>query len=116
MTKFLDGPAAGVTLMLKRAPHYLRVVQAPDGKFDALDQLTDLPRSDERIVVYEMVGEPSWMHIRSRRGGGIFRGGEYRVVDPQPDDSEIRLTTRWREWVSSKIGQPVADDGTAATT
>jgi hypothetical protein len=27
IARFLDGPAAGVSLLLRRAPHYLRAVQ-----------------------------------------------------------------------------------------
>ena len=38
MTTFQDGPAKGMTLMLKRTPVYLRVVCSL-GKVDALDQL-----------------------------------------------------------------------------
>lgn len=130
MTIFLDGPAqnngeriAGTTrrapstpLLLKRAPHYLRAVQGPDGQWDALDQLSDAPHADETIVAYEMVGEPSFCHInRDRRhgGSGIFRGGRYRVVAEQPTDEQLRSTELWRAWVSAKIGRPVAADGTA---
>lgn len=57
MTRFLDGPAQGVTLFLHRAPVFLRAVQ-------------------------ELEGEPTWMHVNRRVNGrnvsGCYRGGQYR--------------------------------------
>lgn len=97
MTRFLDGPAKGQTLMLRRAPVFLRAVQGPSG-WDALDQLDDTPAANERIVVYRLIGEPTWMHVRMTKGGGIFRGGTYRVVDPQPPEDVLRQTAAWRAW------------------
>lgn len=118
MTTFTDGPAAGKTLFLKRAPHYLRVVQGPDGPttsgdIDALDQLDDAPRSTERIYIYEMIGHPTWIHInrRGKHGSGMFRGGTYRMVSTQPSDDEVRSTAAWRAWVGSQIGETIGEDG-----
>ena len=114
MTRFLDGPAQGVTLYLKRAPVYLRAVQGPDGPthtgdWDALDQLDDSPRSGERVVVYRLEGEPTWMHVnrRGRHGSGVFRGGNYRVVTPQPAEDQVRSTSAWQRWVAEQVGQPI---------
>lgn len=116
MTRFLDGPAAGIPpLYLKRAPKYLRVVRSAAGTWDALDQLTDTPKSDETIIAYVMVSGPTWVHVRRDRrhgGSGFFQGGEYRVVDPQPADEVMRSTSSWRAWVSEQVGVPVAADGT----
>lgn len=110
MTRFVDGPAAGVTLMLRRAPLYLRAVRDAKGEWDALDQLTDAAEPDETIVVYRREGEPTWCHVCRVKGGGVFRGGTYRVVDPQPDDRLVRYTTAWREWtVQHRAG--TSDDG-----
>lgn len=122
MTIFLDGPAANTfstPLILKRAPHYLRAVQAMDGTWDALDQLHDEPAPGERIFAYEMVGTPSWCHINARgkkgeRTGGVFHGGQYKLCDPQPTDAQLRDTAAWRFWCSERIGKPVAADGTVA--
>lgn len=50
MIEFLDGPAGNKTLELRRAPVYLRVVIDADGNIDALDQLDDRPKEDERIT------------------------------------------------------------------
>jgi hypothetical protein len=114
VTQFLDGPAAGSTLFLKRAPTYLRAVRGADGTWDALDQLSDVPRPGESIVVYRLEGEPTFCHInRDRRhgGSGVFRGGRYRVVEPQPSDVEVRETDAWRRWVGVQVGQPIGDDG-----
>jgi len=58
MTRFLDGPAEGVTLMLRRAPIYLRVVHRGT-EWDALDALDDRPTPDETIYVYVLHGEPT---------------------------------------------------------
>jgi hypothetical protein len=119
MTRFLDGPAKGTTLFLRRAPVYLRAVQSADGSthagaWDALDQLDDEPRSDERIVVYRLDGEPTWCHINRRGGGGIYRGGSYRVVVPQPADEAVRSNIHWRQWVGEQVGQPINANGEVA--
>jgi hypothetical protein len=101
MTRFVDGPAAGVTLMLRRAPMLLRAVRAADGTWDALDQLEDTPRADETVVVYRMARGPFAMHVnRDRRHGGCawYRGGEYVALDPQPPTTTVRDTETWRAW------------------
>lgn len=90
--------------MLRRAPDYLRAVQAPDGSWDALDQLDDQPASNESIVVYRLEGEPTWVHINARRGArGIYRGGSYRVVDPQPSELVLRDQKAWRLWAQEQF-------------
>ncbi len=113
MTQFLDGPAVGIILYLQRAPVFLRAVQDAAGKWDALDQLDDEPRSGERIIVYRMEGEPSWCHInrRGKGGSGVFRGGVYRVVDPQPEIDDVRSNRAWRAWVAVQAGGELAEDG-----
>lgn len=116
MTQFIDGPAQGKTLMLQRAPHYLRVVIGGTGEVDALDQLDDTPLPTETLYAYEMVGEPSFCHVQrivnGRRAGGCYRGGRYRIVSQQPTEAQMRSSESWREWVSAQIGKPVNDDGT----
>lgn len=108
MTRFVDGPASGVTLYLKRAPMYLRAVCTPGGGhhsdvWDALDQLDDTPSEEEIITVYRRQGEATWIHINRRpRGGGVFHGGSYCVVDPQPSDSTVRSTSAWQAWVAEQ--------------
>lgn len=103
MTHFVDGPAEGKTFLLKRAPHFLRAVQGPKGDWDALDQLDDRPSADEKVFAYEMVGEPTWCHVRAKKGGGCFRGGQYRLVVKQPTDEELRSTPLWQAWAHANI-------------
>lgn len=95
--------------MLRRAPHFLRAVRvkgSTDMKaWDALDQLEDRPKANEEIVVYEMNGEPTWMHIRARSGGGVYRGGQYRIVNPQPPDEILRSPAKWREWAAQEFAK-----------
>ncbi len=101
-------------LMLRRAPQFLRAVQAPGGAWDALDQIEDEPTPDEAIVVYEMVGQPSWMHVRARKGGGIYRGGQYRLVTPQPPEAVRRHRAQWRAWAIEEAAKRRATSAPAA--
>jgi hypothetical protein len=81
-------------------------------------QLNDTPEANEKIVVYEMVEGtgPRYLHVNRRGAGGsgIFYGADYQLVSQQPTDEQLRSTTLWREWVASKAGQPIAEDGTIA--
>lgn len=116
MIKFLDGPAAGKTIWLRRAPIYLRVVI--DGEtVDALDQLDDTPKASETIHAYRVIGKPSWIHLcvrgKDRSGGGYWGAGEYEVCDPQPDEATMRDNERWREWATEQY--QAGKTGTEAT-
>lgn len=98
MTKFIDGPAQGQTLLLKRGPRFLRVVEQ-DGKWDALDQLEDEPEPGESIHVYEAHGPIGSCHLNISGGrGGWFIIGEYRHLPEQPTEEQKRVTRAWREW------------------
>lgn len=98
MTTFLDGPARGHHLNLHRTPKFLRVTEL-DGKFDALDQLYDVPLPEEKIYAYQIEGQPGWYHINAGQGkGGFFKIGEYRLCDPQPAEEDLRSRPRWRVW------------------
>ncbi len=106
MTKFLDGPAVNVVLMLQRAPRLLRVVRASGGEWDALDQVDDTPSDDEAITVYAMVAGPWRLHIdRSRKAGGSawFWGGEFRALPEQPADAIVRNNAAWRAWATANV-------------
>lgn len=102
MTRFVDGPANGQTMMLRRAPLFLRVTQLPSGKCDALDALEDKPMKDEAIFIYRREGEPTWMAIRP---GGVYRGGNYRLLAEQPTDEEVRTNERWAKWVTERVAK-----------
>ncbi len=106
MTTFLDGPAKGQMFRLRNAPLYLRVTRDTrnliDG-WDALDEWTDRPESHEELFAYQRVGPSTWMHVRARGGGSVYRGGEYRLVDPQPDEATMRQN--WTTWVRARNGE-----------
>lgn len=104
MTKFLDGPAAGVTLLLQRTPSLLRVVRDTKGKWDALDKLDDTPTAGEAITVYRLSGGRGVCHLNFGRGrGGFYAFAEYVLHSEQPDDQTARDTARWRAWVMEQL-------------
>ena len=97
---FIDGPAAGVTLVLGRAVLMLRVVQNSKGEWDALDQLNDKPRKDEQIHVYRFCGQAGRpYHIRSSKKGmsGWWTHMTYEEW-PNPGDEHLRTTKAWHQW------------------
>lgn len=106
MSRFLDGPAEGQSLLLRRAPKLLRVVRSDAGDLDALDQLADTPKVDETITVYERVTAPSTVHIKMRCGW--YQIAEYRQTSRQPDDATARSTAAWRAWASTYMGEHCA--------
>lgn len=103
MTTFQDGPAAGQTLQLQRAPIYLRVTEE-GGTFDALDQLHDEPKPTERLYCYVLAEVPGHCHVlRSPRHlSGWQTIAKYRFVDPQPTDDQMRATPAWRDWTNQQ--------------
>lgn len=110
MSNFIDGPAKGVTLSLSRAPVFLRVVLA-NGKWDALDQLSDTPRPEEAIFVYRRKTDPITAHIDGRdpKTGKRFANwmsiADYLFHHTQPDDKTLRDTAAWQAWChSQKLG------------
>lgn len=102
MSTFIDGPAKDETLMLRRAPHFLRVVHNGKGEWDALDQLHDKPTADEQIYVYRLQGEATRLHLcvrgKNRGASGWYERGEYVLHDPQPSDEVMRDNDRWQAW------------------
>ena len=64
MIQFLDGPAAGHPMRLRRAPIFLRVVvDEKTGEVDALDQINDSPRPGEAMHAYRITEKPSHYHL-----------------------------------------------------
>lgn len=106
MSKFHDGPANGQTLLLGRAPRFLRVVETA-GKFDALDQLTDEPTEQEAIHVYEIQTEPIVAFVdgtdpvTGRRFGRRVEIADYAWMPDQPADHDVRTTEAWQAWVTA---------------
>lgn len=101
MTTFLDGPAMGQNLMLKRAPSFLRVVVCINGKdIDALDIPEDEAKDDEEIYVYILDQEPGKCHVYKRpTGSGWYVIAQYKLCPEQP--LSVRDNNVWHEWVMS---------------
>lgn len=109
MVRFLDGPAASVQ-PLRRAPNWMRVVIAVDGKVDGLDQIDDEPRPTEQIHVYELVERRGPVYV-CIRGAGAAGGGEYVQASyrhlPNVDGESVRDTLAWRQWCADRAGVPL---------
>lgn len=101
MTTFVDGPAKGQTLMLKRAARFLRVTEE-NGKFDALDQLGDSPKAAEKLFAYEIEGPPGYAFVdfggKQRTASGRYAIASYRFVPEQPSDDRLRNEELWDAW------------------
>lgn len=107
MITFKDGPAIGQTLMCRHAPMWLRVVQGPDGQWDALDKSIDMPRLSETIYLYRRVGDVGSLHVRMQRGrgghsGGYFATAQYEFVEPQPEEEVMRGIRVWKMWLAER--------------
>lgn len=104
MSRFLDGPAAGLTLSHARAPHFLRVV-CNGTSWDLLDRLDDEPRPDEVVHVYQQV--PGTHTGRTHINGGTpstsgwYDSATYRHR-PDVDGEQVRTTEAWRAWASAQ--------------
>jgi hypothetical protein len=116
MVKFNGGPADGMTLMLKRAPLWLRVVTdragSPAGGVDALDQLEDVPNDGEEVFVYERRGGASSVHLRGRTRSisGWYVEAEYDHVPITPrEQTEFRDTDAWHRWTKAISAERAQD-------
>lgn len=91
--------------MLHRAARFLRVV-VKDGKFDALDQLTDRPAPDETLYAYEISAPPSHCHIRAGGGrSGFYAMASYHLFPDQPTDAQMRDERLWDKWCRQANGE-----------
>jgi hypothetical protein len=112
VTSFIDGPAAGITLALRRAPTFLRVVRDAHGVWDALDQLADAPAEGDEVLAYQRCGEAGSIHIdgtdkRGRRVGTWFAFAQYKYAEPRPDRAVMVSTEAWRAWATAAAaGRP----------
>lgn len=111
MITFRDGPAAGQTMDLQRAPYVLRVTF--NGKaWDALNEADDIARSDESLHCYVMASEPVRFHIcRSpRRLSGWHVNADYRLLtESPPDDATMRDNQAWFAWCDSNMERLLAN-------
>jgi hypothetical protein len=104
MINILDGPCKG-TFAVRRAPMYLRAtVSKLGGKLDVLDQLDDEPARYEDVYVY-VRDSGTWTQVFVRPGG-CYESGVYRLVDPQPDEREVRSNAAWHEWANAQAAVP----------
>lgn len=111
MTTFTDGPAAGVTLMIRRAPLFLRVAYHRYAeKWDALDQVGDEPTGAEDYTVYRLAEVKGRGHMRP---GGCFVIAEYKVWPVQPDQAVMRNNEKWRAWATQQLEQEKNSDKAA---
>jgi len=102
-SQFLDGPAEGVKLALRRAPLYLRVTYQ-SGEWDALDQLSDVPKAKESVYIYKRLDCARGVHVRASKGsglGGCWSYGQYRYIGDLPDEIS-RHTKEWRAWAEDQ--------------
>lgn len=130
MVTIKDGPAAGATLMLQRAPRLLRVTvkipaaaalfdpvtqrppgatarlaaagfTAPRADVDALDQVDDVAEPGEAIHVYRRGRYDGRMHLN---GGTPARSGFYAVAEywhlPDVDGEALRDRDAWQTWAT----------------
>lgn len=98
-----DGPCAPwQKFFVKRAPIFVRAVEAVGHVWNILDQLDDEPTAHEEIFVYKQV---KWIHVRAnnRRESGVYYTYTYIPIS-NDEKLALRSNKRWREWVSS---QPV---------
>lgn len=113
MVNFLDGPAGGVKLALRRIPILLRVVRA-GRRWDALDQLDDEPEPRETIFVYRRADDvPIRKYFicsrgRGKRESGLYWEASYRVLPEQPADDQVRSTEAWQTWAAEQLVVPLA--------
>jgi hypothetical protein len=109
MIEFLDGPAAGQRLMLKRAPLYLRVTEML-GEWDGLDQIEDEPRREETLYAYRVEGERSQVHILKRGpGSGFYARAYYRFIAQQPADAVMRDQVQWQQWCREQAAAAITN-------
>jgi hypothetical protein len=116
MSRFMDGPAAGATLCLRRAPYFLRVVIDADGPIDALDLLDDATRPGETPYCYRLTDQPTHAIYCSRGKGCRAEAiGTYLLHDPQPPEHTMRDNTAWQTWTKGEYERlhPKPPQGTA---
>lgn len=104
---FHGGPARGFTPTgLKRTPTFVRVVQAPSGAFDVLNDLDDTPRDDELVVAVYVLDPESHIYACSRGNGSA--GGAYvtYVHLPMANVALLRTEELWIYRLAEVVGLP----------
>ena len=105
MTRFLDGPAAGVVLSLQQAPLYLRVVRNAQGTWDALDKLEDSPAAGEECYAYRRTSIERYVHVDYVDGGKrralLLTDATYSYLFIQGSMLDF---SSWRAWYHKQAG------------
>ncbi len=91
-------PAGGPGLRGAHAPARVCAGAPAGGHWDALDQLTDQPEPDEKIYAYECVCLPMRGFIDGSKYRGPYVIAQYKLVSPQPSDTDMRTTAAWHAW------------------
>lgn len=107
---FLDSipwlPFSRSMLFVQRAPIYLRFVIDPNGKLDALDQLDDVPKSNEYIVAAKFYRNGS-VHldgtVKGHRVGQWIHVRYYAALENQPEQSILQSRSSWEHFVSQEV-------------
>jgi hypothetical protein len=106
-TTFLDGPAAGQKLSLRRNPILLRVTHDPvtnstvGGVWDALDNPADKLKHAEKCYLYRLTAPPGYVHVRATAKSGpsgSWCTGVYSVMLVQPDRDILRDNDKFGRW------------------
>lgn len=116
MITFLDGPAHGQVLELQRVPMMLRLVYDwRTERWDALDQLGDVPDPQEVIHVYRLAGSVGKFHVccYPPADSRWINSAEYRYLERVPDD-QVRETSSWAHWCEANRSRLLADAAPAA--
>src|SRR5690606_12130199 len=90
-------------MSLDRCPLLLRVVQSPDGKWDALDQLADKPEDNEAIHLYWLASDVSSAFIdgadaNGKRWGRYCNMAIYTPFPHPPPEEVMRVIDHWQLW------------------
>lgn len=113
MTSFLDGPAKGKSLMLKRSPLFLRVV-VKGGEWDALDQVADEPAQEETVHVYERTLNQGSVHLllrgNAKAASGFYARAHYRLHDHPPAERTLRSSKLWQTWCRETPLSPLKEE------
>jgi len=78
-----------------------------DGQWDALDQIADIPESDEVVHCYRMKSHDGTVHYdgRDKNGKRFGRWEEmatYALSKVQPDEATMRNNIAWRKWCQAQ--------------
>lgn len=105
MMRLVDGPAAGETLAIRRAPILLRVAKNTLARnkervWDALNDLEDVAKPHETLHLYMLMAKPQMVHLKmaNRRASGFYAMGFYKFLPEQPDDATMRDNAKWSAW------------------